>query len=236
LSCSFIRSAVRCFTLDFSCYASYVRITVRHVTCGVNDELNGVDLKLIEVARIFSGYQTRGRLRFLETGDYVLIQTKDIDDLHLAKIESCDRIEPDVNPSPYNIVDGDILFQARGAAHYASYIGSAPRNTLCTNAFMVIRADVSNVDPGYLAWWLNQSEARNFYLSHVRGSNVPFIPKSIIEQIPVCLPDLATQRRIAELARLWDRERILRQELLDRETLLMIIHFKKIESELLNAR
>ncbi len=191
--------------------------------------------RLNKVAEVFTGYQTRGRLRFLDKGRYPLIQTSDISLLGVVDVTSCQRIDPDANPDPYILQKDDILLQARGSSHRPYYLKEVPENALCTNTFMVIRCTYELIKPRFLAWWMKQSCTRDYLAKQTSGSHVPFLSKKVIEAIDVCLPDMVTQRNIAELDELWERQIVLMSQLQIKHDKRMQAYFTKIQTELLNA-
>ncbi len=73
--------------------------------------------------------------------------------------------------------------------------------------------DVDRVQPGYLAWWLNQPDSQAALESASRGTGIGYIARPLMERIPVVVPSLDQQRRIAETMRLWRQQQSIQARL-----------------------
>jgi restriction endonuclease S subunit len=124
------------------------------------------------------------------------------------------RIVPQGKVERYLLQPGDILFMSRGAGNYAVLLESFPQPAIAPSTFYVLRAR-DGVDPAYLAWCLVQQPVMG-YLSEIRtGASTPMIPRSEFCALPIPLPPMSVQKRIAQLAALQTKEKALRQQLLD---------------------
>ena len=73
------------------------------------------------------------------------------------------------------------------------------------------------VDSRYLAWFIKQPEAQRYFdkCAHVTAQRL--IPKACLDDLEVELPDLDTQRLIAEVDALAQREHTLAHQLADKK-------------------
>lgn len=124
------------------------------------------------------------------------------------------RISPPKFYEKYLVVAGDVLFMSRGSNNYAVLIESVPDPTIAPLTFFIIHPK-HNVLPEYLAWYLNQ-EMMKAKLNEIRaGAGTSMIPSKEFRELSIQLPPMATQEKIAELARLQMREKQLLQQFVD---------------------
>jgi len=171
---------------------------------------------LSQCAVVASGYSTKGAVAHDPDGTHQVIMAKHLVPgaayCYVADHEL--RIVPQGNVERYLLKPGDILFMSRGASNYAVLLESFPQPAIAPSTFYVLRAR-DGVDPDYLVWCLAQQPVLG-YLSEIRtGASTPMIPRSEFSALPVPLPSLSVQRRIAQLAALQAKEKSLRQHLLD---------------------
>jgi restriction endonuclease S subunit len=73
-----------------------------------------------------------------------------------------------------------------------------------------------------VAWYLNLPQTQHYFTQNSgRGVHMPVVRKSVLEDLEVPVPPLATQRRIAGLYRLELEEQELTQALLAKRALLL---------------
>jgi len=123
----------------------------------------------------------------------------------------------DYDPGGHHFLrDGDVLIVGRGAHRTAFLVDDPLPRTVADRTFFVARPDPEQVEPAFLAWYLNERRAQHHLQSHSRGTNIQTIKKSALERLPVRLPPLDVQERIANIQFLVRRERELLNEWMDR--------------------
>lgn len=122
----------------------------------------------------------------------------------------------DFDPGAHHFLrPGDILIVGRGAHRTAVLVEDPPPRTVADRTFFVARPDVEQVEPAFLAWYVNERRAQNYLQSHSRGTNIQAIKKSALARLPVQLPSLDMQKRIADIQALVRREQQLLNEWMD---------------------
>lgn len=157
-----------------------------------------------------SGYSFRGKITNQPDGDLRIIQLKDFNDDYSAIQETCFRIHADKIKSKYYLKTGDILFTGKGANNFAlvyKNIDDIP--TIASSALFVIKVDENIANPNFIAWYINQTKIQNYFKTNEAGTYVTSINKKTIEEIPILLPPLSIQQKIAQLAHLHWREKQL---------------------------
>ena len=158
-----------------------------------------------------------------DEGPYRLIQGRDVEaGIRLKDDSSLIRFNPDHPQSSTRLRDGDIVFMARGAKNYAALLTRVPENTLVAASFFVVRCSGTEIDPAYVAWYLNLPQTQLYFTQNSgRGVHMPVVRKSVLEDLDMPVPPLATQSRIAGLYRLQLEEQELTRALLAKRALLL---------------
>lgn len=111
-------------------------------------------------------------------------------------------------------VSGDLVFTAAGTL---GQVGLIPEKTkypkyIISNKQMRARVDPKVADKLFVFYWLSSPEMVEYIEQRNTGSSVPLINLSILRSLPIPLPPLPTQRRIAEiLGRLDDKIEVNRR-------------------------
>ena len=156
---------------------------------------------------IVSGYSFRGKIQHSAKGNLRVVQLKDMENNYSQIGDNCVRLERGGIGDKYLLERGDILFISKGANNFA--IVYRPKNsipTVASSVFYVIKVDDSKADPGYVAWYVNSKEVQQYFQANATGTYSPSINREVVEEISLKLPSLEDQRRIANVARLAQKE------------------------------
>ena len=160
---------------------------------------------LRDIATIRLGYPFRRALEPIANGQYCVLQIKDVLHQQSNGMRDLVRVDlPDVREEHF-IRSGDVLFIARGVNKQAVAVEEEVANAIAGAQFFLVRPR-AGVLPQYLAWYINQSPAQRYIEENSVGSNVRLISREVFYDLPVAVPPLETQRRIAEVNRLSRRE------------------------------
>jgi hypothetical protein len=188
-------------------------------------------VQLRRVARVQPGYLNRAGVRSSPVGTHLLLQARDISPKGDVRLDAAVRFIPERNADLYRVSRGDILLTARGQDHRAHLIDTDLEDVLASSVFYIIRPREGMVS-GYLAWWLNQPATQAALESASSGTGIGYIARPLMEQLPVVVPPLGVQRRVAEAMDLWRRHRSLQAHLDQiREQLIHAVCRQAIEKE-----
>ena len=165
-------------------------------------------MKLKEIAKIQSGYISRGKIEPREDGTYFLLQARDVDAERLTyKADSMVRFSPDLSRKDWVLKPDDVLFMARGTRNYSVLISDIPDSTLAAACFFIVRVSSNQVLPYYLYWYLNQAPVDHYLGRHSgRGVHMPVVRRSVLESIEIPIPPLSIQNKIANIDLLMRKE------------------------------
>jgi len=167
--------------------------------------------RLADLCAIQAGLSVRGKLEAGAEGDPPAVLLRDTGDGYVdpAKLERAKLGNVDTR---YWAQQGDILFRNRFEPNIAIHLADFPGEAVVIGPLLTMRVTDPGVDPAYLAWFINQPPAQTHIARGARGTNLRMVPRKVLDELPVALPDIATQQRIVEVAALSERE----SELLDR--------------------
>lgn len=161
--------------------------------------------RLADVCSIQTGYTARGALNPVPSGGVPAIQLRDLrqgdfDSARLPKYAfegSIDR---------YWATPGDVLFRSRGETNTAVAVSETSDAAVAVLPLLILRANRNEIEPNYLAWFINQPPAQRYFDNCARGTGIRMIPRPCLEDLEIELPDLGTQRHVVEIDRLARRE------------------------------
>lgn len=160
------------------------------------------------------GYQPREAVTPDPAGSHVLIQMRNLLPDGTLDVPGLTRFNPERDPEPYRVCEGDVLLQVRGTSHLAGVVSGLSDTSLASNHFYILRVDATRVLPDYLVWYIRQPRAQQHLHKGAQGtSNVTVLTRSVFESLEVPLPSLEVQRQIVALDRLQWRERLLTEKL-----------------------
>jgi hypothetical protein len=175
--------------------------------------------RLRNIADLRMGYQFRGKVKPDPAGTVRVVQIKDIDPDLRIRVADLTLVCID-RPEPYRIQADDVLFLGRGHRLYAVLVPEVEPNTIATGYFFILRPNPRVVLPAYLAWSLNQPDFQESLRPFHRGSHVPMVSRTDVEELRIEAPPLDVQRRILALNDLCDRERCLCAAIVEKRRLL----------------
>lgn len=172
-------------------------------------------MKLKEISDIHSGYITRKKIEAASDGSHYLLQAKNVDGDQLSyETRALVRFHPALSRNDRLLEKGDLLFMARGAHNFTLLLGDLPQPSLAAACFFIVRVSGSQILPGYLGWYLNQAPVEHYLLTHSgRNVHMPVVRRAVLENIPVPVPPLERQAKIADLNALMLKEVNLLQQL-----------------------
>lgn len=158
---------------------------------------------LQNIADIQMGYQARSRIDFSAEGEYRIIQGRDISADNIIVTDNLSRFKSDEVPERYLLNKGDVLFMSKGSNNYATCLEESLPNTVVSSSFYVIKLNTDKILPCYLAWWLNQADAQEYFnKKQSSGATISFINSEALRNAPVLIPAMAIQEKVIRLVKL----------------------------------
>lgn len=165
-----------------------------------------------DLVKIQSGYRTRRKVMEDPFGSHRLLQARDIQE-NSINWQGAMRFTPKGDPKRYLIQPDNILFIARGYKNCAYLFNETPENLIASTSFYIIKVTSPKIVPGFLRWWMNQAQAQAYFAQFQVRSGFAYMSKTNLKELQVPMPPLATQRQIAELQHLREKEKALTQQI-----------------------
>jgi restriction endonuclease S subunit len=176
--------------------------------------------KLQDISEIRAGYSFRGGIESVPDGTYSVVQIKDLgEDVFFVTKDFVRTNLTDVN-SNHLLRPSDVLFAARSVHKQAVIVDEVAPNTIFGSQFFACEPQ-QGIDPTYLAWYMNQVPAQRYFEENAAGSNVRIVTKEALGRLPVVVPPLARQKKIADVYRLSRRERQLSAQIQEKRDMLI---------------
>ena len=183
-------------------------------------ETRVVKRRLSDLASLRPGRSFRTSVEHDPEGDCWVLRPGDIDEDGEVSTDRMRKVAG-LDPKDRYLVDESVvLFVTYGTNNRAYCFENLPENTVADSKFTMIRPGgqkaaslfPETVLPEYLAWYMNREPAQAFYEAFRRGSTTTRISRESLGRLEVPVPAAETQREIAEVSRLVQKE----QELLTR--------------------
>jgi hypothetical protein len=155
---------------------------------------------LVEVAEIAAGHPLRKSVDELPAGDVGVIQMRNVDPEAGIDWAGVSKVELPPARRVDFLGQGDVIFSTRGARTYAVALGEVPLPAVCSPHFFVLRLRAREIDPGFLAWQINQTTAQEYLKREATGSHILNIRREVIERLEIVVPSLARQVAIVAFA------------------------------------
>lgn len=169
--------------------------------------------KVSEIAEVVSGVYLQAE----PYGEISYLQIKDL------LSESPEKTASKVTLSPKNerylLAKGDLLFAGKGTT-YLCKVFDLDIPAIASTTLYIIRLASKDILPDYLCWYLNQPSVMALMKAQQVGTSTPLIHKPVVEDFEILVPDLDTQQRIVELAKLQAKEKELYQAIAEKRQLI----------------
>jgi len=153
-------------------------------------------LKLIELATISPGHPFRGKIPDKSGSGIRAVQMKDISVDMGVCWNSVVETELSGKKQPDWLMNGDILFAARGSRNYAVLIDHVTGKAVSAPHFYILRVSEKILLAEFLVWQLNQRPLQNYFDRAAQGSLTKSIKRVILEGAEISVPSLEKQKQI----------------------------------------
>ncbi len=184
---------------------------------------------IIKPGGIASGYSFRGKVNGSPKGNLRVVQLKDMENEYTSIGKDCTLIDADEVKDKYYLEKGDILFISKGANNFATVFELDNKfPSVASSVFYVIKVDTLIAEPHYIAWYINKTKVQQYFQAHASGTYSLSINKEVVEDIPIQLPSLQIQEKVAKVAKLAQKEQYIYNALKEKRNQL-------IEAQLLKS-
>jgi restriction endonuclease S subunit len=108
---------------------------------------------------------------------------------------------------------GDVLFVAKGRDFFAITFDNKFYPAVASTTFLVLQVRSKDVLPEYISWFLNHPSTQKLIWKLAKGSAMPSISKSLLEQMEISIPTISKQNTILELYKLQLQEKKIHKQI-----------------------
>lgn len=148
-----------------------------------------------------------------ERGDVVYLQAKHFDENGNLQTELYPDIQSDKITSRHMLKVGDVLFAAKGSKNFATVFEKHNLPAVASTSFFVLRITDPILLPGYLAWFLNHSNTQVLLKNKAKGTSIPSIRKTDLDEMEITIPPIEKQKLIVRLTMLANEEVAVRYQI-----------------------
>ncbi|MCG2420083.1 restriction endonuclease subunit S [Aequorivita sp. F47161] len=177
---------------------------------------------IIKPGGIASGYSFRGKINGSPKGNLRVVQLKDMENEYTSIGNDCTFIDAAEVKEKYYLEKGDILFISKGANNFATVFElDDVLPSVASSVFYVIKVDALKAEPNFVAWYINKSKVQQYFQEYAVGTYSLSINKEVVENIPLQLPPLEIQIKIAKVAMLAQKEQYIYKSLKEKRNQLL---------------
>lgn len=156
-------------------------------------------IELKRIANIYTGFTIRESVSYLDYGNTKLLQSKDLpnEGYEINDISGLSAISWRYDSEPQYLKEGSVIVLARGKPKAFVFNGTIRDRVIVGHIFIAINLTTSDVDPNYLAWYINNSGlAKKHFEVNSSGSVLNMTSVSTVRDLPLVIPDLDEQEGI----------------------------------------
>jgi len=176
--------------------------------------------KLKDIANIRSGNLFRFRLKNESEGNLSVIQLRDLNEDGQIVYDSLLKIV-DTSERYAFLKKGDIIFKAKSNKRVAVVIDKDVENLTVTMHYFIISVKTQEVIPEYVAWYLNQRLAQEYFKANALGTRIPIINKKVLEDISINFLDKRKQEKIIKIDKLRKREQHILEKIKEKRNVII---------------
>ncbi|MBR2214304.1 MAG: restriction endonuclease subunit S [Selenomonadaceae bacterium] len=134
-----------------------------------------------------------------------VVMPKDLVGGHISETSIARVPEEHVNRlSRHKIENGDIIYSRRGDVGRCAFSTKREAGWLCGTGCLRVTIEPSKASPKFIFYQLQKPDTVGWVENHAVGSTMLNLNTSILGNIPVALPPLSTQNRIASILSAYD--------------------------------
>jgi len=178
-------------------------------------------INIADCTEVQPGFALKARLEHSANGVYQVILGKHLADSldrgqpYRYSAQDAQRISPQKSLDKYKVYPGDVLFVSRGNNNHACVVESVPDPTIASATFYILRPH-AGIDPSFLAWCLNQIPIQAQIRRIRTEAGTPIVQRKLFEELPLPIPSVEMQRKLADLGTLMAKESSLLQQQLEK--------------------
>jgi len=156
--------------------------------------------KLFKLADVFTGHTLRTKLEHDPNGQCTVIQLKDLSVTSDITIKN-PPYKTSLQGIPQNQIlkNSDLLLLSKGSNNKTMQYDGRYAPAIAVSAFTVIRLKSHKIKAEFLNWFINSTEAQEYFNMHRAGTTTLNLSKKAVEELLVPVPPLEKQEIMVKL-------------------------------------
>ncbi len=156
-----------------------------------------INKKLKEVTKIIAGYTFRTALQAQGDGKILVVQAKDISNLFIEE-QNLIKIDHQKYKTKAVIKKNDVIISVRGKFQAGVYKGNL-KNIIASSSVYILRLTNKDVNPKYLAIYLNSFVGQKEIRKSLTGGAIKTILRKDLGNLNIVIPETEKQKTIIDL-------------------------------------
>lgn len=167
-------------------------------------------IELKELASIQTGIYAKPSI----SGEVIYLQSR-----HFNLEREFDRtVSPDLKLDnkieKHLLKNGDIIIASKGFSNFAVVYDESIGSAVASSTFLVVKNIQTNlILPEFLEWFLNLPQTCYYLQNNAKGTGLPSIGKSVLEDFKIPLPNIEKQKIILEVVKLRCQEEAIKTKI-----------------------
>jgi restriction endonuclease S subunit len=179
-------------------------------------------------SKCFTGYTYRFPPLASHLGEFIIVYPKDINPststLSFADVLKTSDFQGDPK---YKLNKGDIIIASKGKSNPVAVFNDEMSDVVATSAFIIIRVTKQDLNPYFLAWYLEQPDVQNYFISRKSGTTVLNLPIKVVQDLEVPILPIEQQNLFAELYISRNKLKVTQLAILEKECQLIDLELSK---------
>ncbi len=158
-----------------------------------------MEIELKELASIQTGIYAKPSI----SGEVIYLQFR-----HFNSERKFDRtVSPDLpldnKIKKHLLKKDDIIIASKGFSNFAVVCDESIGPAVASSMFLVVKNIQTNlILPEFLEWYLNLPQTCDYFQNNAKGTGLPSIGKTVLENLKIPLPNIEKQKLILEVVKL----------------------------------
>lgn len=158
-----------------------------------------VERRIRDICCVTAGYPFRSQINQDSGGNVLVVQPRDIHPNEAVRLGGLVRARADAVRREHWVRSGDVLFVNRGRFEAAVFWGDTAEAVICSHSVLSLRVNAGEINPAYLALYLNSLAGQGALNRVGQTSTVPFVSRANVEELLIPVPTMERQRVLVEL-------------------------------------
>lgn len=169
-----------------------------------------MEIELKELASIQTGIYAKPSI----SGQVIYLQSRHFNSQRKFDSTVSPDLPLDNKIEKHLLKDGDIIVASKGFSNFALVYYESLGPAVASSMFLVVKNLQTNVIlPEFLEWFLNLPQTSIYFQNSAKGTGLPSIGKTVLENLKIPVPDIEKQNIILKINKLRCEEEAIKTKI-----------------------